>query len=115
MSGVEEKYAMHRKIKRENSLIKPKPIPVLPKICCSNGDVVVNTTSTIWIKIRLTSNKITLANFSEFLTFTNAINLGSKYMAVANSTINLGIINESELSKGVIATVTKKAANNQMK
>ena len=34
---VEEKYAMHRKIKRENSVIKPKPLPVLPKICCSSS------------------------------------------------------------------------------
>jgi hypothetical protein len=92
---------------KENSVNNPKPRPVLPKICCSNGESLAITTRINWTSIKiLNTNKIfkVLLLIKDFALITT---IGKRYIAAPNSKITFGITSESTFSQGVRTNVTE--------
>ena len=97
------------KIINENSVISPKPRPVRPNICCSNGDSDEIRTKINCITYKNVSIKNIFANRLVFIKFIMEKSLGEKNIAAAKRIISFGIINESEFIHGVIAMETANA------
>ena len=94
----------------EKKVINPRPRPVLPYNCCSSGARLERIAITIWIKNKSAKKNIIFSHMllKYCLKFNN--NCGKKNIPIKKRIIIFGIVNESELTHGVIIKVIKMTA-----